>query len=203
MSLESGWYSTMFPVIVLIGQILSTFAFLILLLSRFEKQEPFSRVVTAKHFHDLGNLLLAFVIFYTYISFSQLLIIYSGNMPRETEWYLHRIAGGWKWIVGLLAIFHFFVPFFLLLLRTTKRHAERLKVIGAIIFCVHSLAIYWVIVPTFYPDGLHVSWLDFAAWLGVGGIWFSRFAAGMKQYALLPQNDPRIEYAVGAMAHAK
>jgi hypothetical protein len=112
MSIEPQWYSTIFLVIVLIGQILTAFAFITLLLALFRDQPPFRDVATRTHFHDLGNLLLAFVIFWTYVSFSQLLIIYSGNLPREIDWYLIRITGGWKWIIALLALFHFFVPFF-------------------------------------------------------------------------------------------
>ena len=81
------------------------------------------------------------MVFWTYVSFSQLLIIYSGNLPREIDWYLHRIAGGWKWVIGLLRCFHFFVPFFLLLFRVMKQNVARLTVIAALIFGVHVVEV--------------------------------------------------------------
>jgi hypothetical protein len=203
MSVEPKWYSTIFLVIVLIGQILTAFAFIILLLAWFREQPPFRDIVTRTHFHDLGNLLLAFVVFWTYVSFSQLLIIYSGNLPREIDWYLHRIAGGWKWIVGLLALFHFFVPFFLLLFRAMKQNVARLAVIAALIFAVHIVEVYWTIEPSFFYEGVHVHWLDIASLLGLGGVWLYLFVWNLERRAMLPQNDPRIEYSITQLARAK
>jgi hypothetical protein len=109
MSLELDWYSTMFGVILLIGQILTAYAFAVIMLSLFKNQEPFAGVVSRTHSHHLGNLLLTFVLFWTYVSFGQLLIIYSGDLPHELEWYLHRIAGDWKFVIGGIALFHFFI----------------------------------------------------------------------------------------------
>lgn len=203
MSIEPRWYSTMFLVIVLIGQILSAFAFITFLLAWFREQPPFHGVVTRRHFHDLGNLLLAFVVFWTYVAFGQLLIIYSGNLPREIDWYLYRIAGGWKWVVALLGLFHFFVPFFLLLFRVMKQNVARLAVIAVMIFAIHILEVFWVIEPSFFRQGVHVHWLDLATVVGLGGIWLAAFAFNLKRYALLPVNDPRIEYSVAPLAHAK
>jgi hypothetical protein len=202
MSIEPAWYSTMFMVIVLIGQVLTAFALVTMLLTRVQFQEPFAEVVTHRHFHDLGNLLLAFVVFWTYVSFGQLLIIYSGNLPREIDWYLHRIAGNWKWWVVILGLFHFFVPFFLLLFRDVKRNASRLAAVAALIFAVHLAAVFWLVAPTFFPQDIHLHWLDVAAPLGLGGLWVAGFAASVKKCALLPANDPRIDYAIISAAHA-
>jgi hypothetical protein len=203
MSIEPKWYSTIFPVIVLLGQILTAFAFVTLLLAWLGEQAPFREVVTRTHFHDLGNLLLAFVVLWSYVSFSQFLIIYSGNLPREIEWYLHRTAAGWKWIIGLLALFHFFIPFFLLLFRLMKQNVARLAVIAALIFAAHIMEVFWTIEPGFFRDGLHVHWMDSAAVLGLGGVWLALFAANLKRSPLLPQNDPRIEYSILRLANAK
>ncbi len=203
MSIEPGWFSTIFLVILVIGQILSAFAFVTFLLARWRAEDPFRQVVTTAHFHDLGNLLLTFVMFWTYISFSQLLIIYSGNLPREINWYLHRIGGNWKWVVSFLALFHFFVPFFLLLFRGVKRRVGSLAAIAGLLFAVHVVAIYWLVMPAYHPEGVRVHWLDLAAFLGVGGIWMALFTAGLRRQALLPQNDPRIDFAVAALANAK
>lgn len=203
MSVESEWHSTIFPLILLIGQILTALAFITLALAQFRHHSTFQNVLTRKHFHDLGNLLLAFVVFWTYVSFSQLLIIYSGNLPREIDWYLHRTAGGWKWVVGFLALFHFFIPFFLLLFRVMKQSVTRLAIIAGMIFCVHIVEVYWVIEPSYFPNGVHVHWLDFAAVLGMGSAWFAVFARNLSRHNLLPQNDPRIEYTFAQPANAK
>lgn len=203
MSIEPKWYSTIFLVIVMIGQILTAFAFITVLLARVRDLPPFREVVTAKHFHDLGNLLLAFVIFWTYVSFSQLLIIYSGNLPREIDWYLCRIAGGWKWIIGALALFHFFAPFLLLLFRTVKRGGNRVAGVAAMIFCAHVVEVFWIVEPSFFRASVHVHWLDFAAVLGLGGCWIGVFSANLKRRALLPRNDPRIEYSIAQLVNAK
>jgi hypothetical protein len=203
MSIEPRWFSTMFAVIVLIGQILIAFGFVTLLLARFRDEPPFREIINRSHFHDLGNLLLAFVVFWTYVSFSQFLIIYSGNLPREIDWYQHRTAGGWKWMLGGLALFHFFVPFALLLFRVMKQDVARLAAIAALIFTVHLGEVFWIILPSFFPSGVHVHWLDFAAIVGLGGLWLAAFAGNLKRHPLLPLNDPRIEYTLTQPAHAK
>lgn len=201
MSTEKAWFSTMFGVIVLIGQILITFAFGVILLTVFRRQEVISKVVTRTHYHHLGNLLLAFVMFWTYVSFGQLLIIYSGNLPGEIVWYLHRIAGDWKWIIALLALFHFFVPFFLLLFRSVKQHVLPLTTLAAVLFGAHIAELYWLITPSYFPDGIHLHWLDFATWIGIGGIWLALFLAQLKSAPLLPQHDPGELFAF-SYAHA-
>ena len=202
MSIEPEWFSTIYLVIILAGQVLSAFAFVTLLLFCFRDDAPFRGVVSRTHFHHLGNLLLTFVIFWTYVSFSQLLIIYSGNLPQEINWYMHRIAGGWKWIVGTLALFNFFLPFFLLLFRVMKQKPIRLAVIAALIFCAHAVEVYWLVEPTFCPTAWQIHWLDFTACLGIGGLLLGVFACIVKRHALLLVNDPRIEYSIAEPSHA-
>jgi hypothetical protein len=203
MTIEPKWYSTMFPVIILIGQVLSAFAFTTLLLAWFRDDPPFQGIVNRTHLHDLGNLLLAFVVFWTYVSFGQLLIIYSSNLPQEIDWYLHRIAGGWRVVIGVLTLFHFFVPFFLLLFRVMKQRVARLALIAGLVFAVHMVEVYWTIEPTFFPQGLHVHWLDFAALIGLGGIWLALFAWNLRRHPLLVRNDPRLQFRAPELAHAK
>ena len=189
MSIEPAWFSTIFAVILLAGQILIAFAFSTIFLAWLHRQNPFRECVIPTHFHDLGNLILTFVMFWTYVAFSQFLIIYSGNQPHEIGWYLHRIAGNWKWLVGFIALFHFFAPFFLLLFRAAKKNVQCLATIALVIFFTHALEIFWVIAPTFYPT-LKIHWTDFAAWLGIGGIWLTVFARNLKRHPLLGQNNP-------------
>jgi hypothetical protein len=197
MSLEPDWYSTMFFVIILAGQVLSALAFMIMLLAWLGRHEPLAGVVTPTHFHHLGNLLLAFVMFWAYVAFGQLLIIWSGNLPYEIVWYLHRSAGGWKWIVVFLALFHFFIPFCVLLSRRTKIRVAALTIVAAAVFGAHAVDVFWLVAPSFHPAGFALHWMDFAALVGVGGIWIAAFLAIVKRRALLPRNDPRF-----AIAHA-
>jgi hypothetical protein len=128
---------------------------------------------------------------WAYMAFSQLLVIWSGDLPHEISWYLHRIAGGWRWVVVFLVLFHFFGPFFLLLSRQMKKTGRALAAIAAVMFIAHIIDIWWMITPTFYPHGIHVSWLDFAALFGVGGVWFFVFIRNLESKSLVPMNDPR------------
>jgi hypothetical protein len=195
LSLEKKWYSTMFAVIILIGQILVAYAFSVIMLTLFKNHDPIAKAVNKTHYHHLGNLLLTFVLFWTYISFGQLLIIYSGDIPQEIEWYLHRMAGNWKWIIAALALFHFFVPFFLLLFRTVKLHIVSLTTLATLLFITHIIDAYWLVMPSLHQNGLAISWMDFTALIGIGGLWLTLFLSRLKSAALLPQQDPGMQFA--------
>jgi uncharacterized membrane protein len=172
----------------------------IILLALFSDEPPLLTVIDAGHYHQLGNLLLTFVMFWTYVCFAQLLIIWSGNLPREIVWYRHRIAGYWKWIAGFLALFNFFLPFFLLLFRASKRNVPALRFLACVVFICQVVNAYWLVEPSFYQTGAHIDWMDFAAPVGMGGLWIAMFAAALKRAPLLTRNDPRISYS---FAHAQ
>ena len=195
MSLEPDWFSTIFPILICIGQMLSGLAFVILLLAWLAPRTSLSEVVGKENFQHLGSLLLAFTMMWAYMAFSQLLVIWSGDLPHEISWYLHRIAGGWRWVVVFLVLFHFFGPFFLLLSRQMKRTRRALATIAAIMFAAHVVDVWWMVTPTFFPHGIHVSWLDFAALSGIGGVWFFAFIRNLESKALVPMNDPRFAVA--------
>lgn len=194
-SLEKDWTSTIFGIILAGGQILTAYAFSIILLTLFRNQAPFSATVNEVHYHHLGNLLLTFVLFWTYVSFGQFLIIYSGDLPHELNWYLHRIAGSWRTVVILMALFHFFVPFFLLLFRAMKRRVAALTALAAMLFVMHLVHTYWLVMPALHQNGVVLSWLDFTLPIGVGGLWISFFLWHLKSAPLLPQNDPGMQFA--------
>ena len=203
MSIEAAWFSTVFCIILLAGGILLAVAMGIMMLAWFQTEAPFAGVVTKKQFLDLGNLLLAFVMFWTYVAFSQLLIIYSGNQPHEISWYLHRIAGGWKWLLLFIALFQFFTPFFILLFRSFKQNINTLARVAALVFLVNALENFWSIAPTFYPAGLSIHWTDFAAWLGIGGLWTGTFAANLKKHPLLVRSVVETAPAATEVSHEK
>lgn len=194
-SLEKDWYSTMFGVIIGGGQILTAYAFSVVMLTLFRNQPPFDGTVSKVHYHHLGNLMLTFVLFWTYVSFGQLLIIYSGDIPHELDWYLHRIATTWKIVIGAVAAFHFFLPFFLLLFRSVKKHVPAITTLAAMLFVMQIVDTYWLVMPSFHQNGVVLSWLDFAAPIGVGGLWVSFFLWRLKAAPLLPQNDPGMQFS--------
>jgi hypothetical protein len=196
MSMEADWYSTMFPILICIGQILSALALVILLLAWTAPSSPLGALATEENFHKLGNLLLAFTMMWAYLAFGQLLVIWSGNLPHEISWYLHRISDGWKWIAVFIALFHFFIPFFLLLMRPAKKNRRNLAGIAACVLATHIVAVWWTIAPSIYTKHFHLGWLAPAAFLGIGGIYAFTFLKNLEARRLVPQNDPRLAVAV-------
>ena len=181
MSLTPEWYSTVFVIVFMAGQFLAALSLTTALLCRLAG----SNSIPDKVFHDLGNMLLAFVIFWIYVSFSQLLIIWSGNLPKEISWYLPRSRGGWQWLALLLVTGEFLLPFFLLLSREAKRTPRRLAAICLCIVALNVVNIFWHVAPTFHPQKLFVHWLDFAEVIAIGGFWFVLFLHFVKQRPLL------------------
>jgi hypothetical protein len=196
MTTEPVFYSTVFPAQVLIGWILSAFAFCALLLSVVKDKKPWAGLVRTEHFHSLGNFLLAFVMMWAYLAVSQLIVIWSGNLPKEIGWYLHRVAGGWKLVAIFLGLFHFALPFFLLLSREYKEDLRMLRRIAAGILGVHAVEVFWQVEPSLHSSGFSLSWMDLAALAGVGGVWLGVFFHRLASRRLLPQNDPRMEEAL-------
>ncbi len=195
MSLETDWYSTMFPILICIGQMLSALALMTVLLAWMAPRSSLSKITGRENFHHLGSLLLAFTMMWAYMAFSQLLIIWSGDLPQEISWYLHRIRGGWRWVVVFIFFFHFVVPFFLLLSRKTKRSIFALTSVAGALFIAHLIDVWWLVAPSLFPN-VHTSCLDFAAFFGIGGIWCATFSWQLKTRPLIPLNDPRFGVAV-------
>src|SRR5204862_2204935 len=106
------------------------------------RSSPLGPLATEETFHKLGNLLLAFTMMWAYLAFGQLLIIWSGNLPREISWYLHRVSGGWRWIAIFIALFHFFVPFILLLMRPVKKGRRVLARVAGCVLMAEIVALW-------------------------------------------------------------
>jgi len=196
MSLEADWYSTMFPILICIGQMLSALVFVIMLLAWLAPRTSLAQITSRENFHHLGSLLLAFTMMWTYMAFAQFLIIWSGDLPHEIGWYLHRSRDGWGSVVIFIFVFQFLVPFFLLLSRKTKRSVTALTSIAVVVFIAHVVDVWWMIAPTFHHFPVP-SFFDLAAFCGIGGIWFATFASLLKSKSLIPLNDPR--FAVAAV----
>lgn len=198
MSIEPEWYSTMFPVLICIGQILGALSLMILLFAGAANSTLFTQLAGEDNFHKIGNLLLAFVMMWAYLAFAQLLITWSGNLPPEISWYRHRIAGGWRWVAAFIALFQFFLPFFLLLMRPMKKHRHRLALVAGCVFVSHIVTIWWTIAPSIHPTQFHVDWLCLTNFMGIGGIWFAMFFYNLGKRRLIPLNDPRFALAIPA-----
>lgn len=201
MSLEPYWYSTIYGLLFIVMQGLVMLSVMIGVTTWLSKYEPVSQFVTEKHFHDLGKLTHGFIVFWTYGVFSQFLIMWSGNLPEEIIWYTHRTAGGWKLFAIALGVFHFAVPFFLLLSRNNKMKKNALVKIVGFILLMRFVDLYWLISPAFNPEGVRFHWLDLAAPVGIGGLWLATFYAQLSKRPLSPLPDPFTE-AEQALEHA-
>jgi hypothetical protein len=196
MSLEPDWYSTVFPLLICVGQMLSALAFALLVLAWRGESSALDQVLGKQNFNHLGNILLALTMTWAYLAYSQLIIIWSGDLPHEISWYLHRVAGGWRWIAFALLVFHFFGPFLFLLFRAAKRSLRPLLVIASVIFFTHIVDIWWLVAPSLYSHGFYVNWMTVAALIAIGGIWFGVFLLRFDSKPLLPLNDPRFAIAL-------
>ncbi|HTC91654.1 MAG TPA: hypothetical protein VK686_25285 [Bryobacteraceae bacterium] len=201
MSLEPDWYSTIYGWMFTVGEVLLTFSFLVAVLVLLSKREPFASFLTRQHYHDIGNLMLAFTMLWAYMSFSQFLIIWAENLPDEIPWYVRRFSGGWGYIAWTIAIFHFFVPFFLLLLRFVKKNPARLRTLAVWIILMHILDVFWIVGPAFRQRGLEVYWTDLVALIGLGGVWLAFFIRNLKARPLLASRDPRDTYSLLVTSH--
>jgi hypothetical protein len=192
MSREPHWYSTVYGMIFMVGQVLTTLAFVIGATMMLSEREPVSAVAAPAKLQDLGNLMLAFVMLWAYLAFSQFLIIWSGNLPEEVIWYRHRLDGGWAWVALLLVVFHFAVPFLLLLSRRIKRRARLLGKVAIAMAAIRLLDLLWVVLPAHGGSSFHLHWLNLAVPIGMGGFWIAMFVNRLKTRPLVPVNDPQL-----------
>jgi hypothetical protein len=191
MSLEPRWYSTIFGMIFMISHGLAALTFMISVSYFLSRREPLSTIMAPWIFNDLGNLLLAFVMLWAYLSFSQFLLVWVGNLQHEIPWYIHRTNGGWGALAVALIATQFALPFILLLSRAVKRDAATLCAVALGIALMHQIELFWFVAPTFHPDGFTIHWTIFPASIGIGGVWLSVFLSELKKRPLLPYRDPR------------
>jgi hypothetical protein len=204
MSLDPEWSSTIYGFVFVASWSLSALAFVVAVMAWLSKHKPMNNIVAQLHFHDLGKLLLALVMLWSYFAFSQFLIIWSANLPEEIRWYLPRTRGAWGAIALAVVILHFAFPFLFLLSRSFKRNAGKLVIVAVLILVMRLLDLLWMIAPNF--TGEHsISWLGagmyIVAPIAIGGLWLGFFARALTKRPLIPINDPLYE-TVLAQAHA-
>lgn len=208
MSLYPQWWSTVFGMIFMVGEVLTAFCFTIWLLTRLAAIEPVSRMFKIDYLHDFGKLMFAFVILWAYTSFSQWLIIWNGNMLSEIRWYLMRLYHGWQYFGTALIFVHFAFPFALLLSRSLKRNAKRIVFVAFLLLFMRFVDLFWQIAPNFYPGAPTTNTADTTAFIGLngfhlgdaamyvvcpiamGGIWLFFFYLRLSKRSLMPVNDP-------------
>jgi hypothetical protein len=192
MSLTPHWYSTMFGVYFFAGSFVGFIALLSLIAVAMRGAGLLDTVITVEHLHDIGKLLFAFSVFWTYIAFSQFFLVWYANLPEETIWFRPRIEGSWLPVSLLLMAGHFAVPFFYLMGRSVKRNGTTLAIGGAWVLAMHYVDIYWQVMPTLHTHGFSPSVLDVAAFLAIGGCFVATASWLMRRQPLVPVRDPRL-----------
>ena len=200
MSLSPHWASTIYGFLFVAGQLISSMALMIAVVVLLARTEPFASVLQKRHLHDLGKFLLAFVMLWAYFDFSQLLIIWSGNQPEEITFYRTRLYGGWGVVAVIVLVFHFFVPFFLLLSQDVKRNAKVLPRIAIWLIFMRLVDLFWMTRPEFTSRAMP-TWLDIVVPIALGGLWLGFFAFNLKQCPLLPLGDPDLAEAIEHHEH--
>lgn len=194
MSLEPHWTSTIFGVLTVGGQVVSAMAFTITLAAWLASRDdaPLGKVIATLQFHDLGKLLMAFIMVWAYLMLSQFLIIWSANLPEEIPWYLNRSAGGWQYVAVVLMLSYFVVPFLILLSRSVKRNPRQLATVACIVIVARVIELFWFVIPAFHPKVLSIHWMDVVALVGLGGVWVAYFLAQLKGRSLVAIHDPAL-----------
>jgi hypothetical protein len=200
MSLSPHWASTIYGFLYVAGQLISSMSLMICVVVLLSRAPVFQGVLKPRYLHDLGKLLLAFVMLWAYFSFSQLLIIWSGNSPEEISFYRSRLYGEWGYVSVIILIFHFFVPFFLLLSRDLKRNPSLLPRVALWLIFMRFVDIYWLTRPEFTLSAIPSLW-DLAAALGLVGLWFFVFAWQLQKMPLLPLGEPKLEEVLDPHEH--
>ena len=189
MSLDPSWISTIYGLLILIGQLLSALCFAIVVERILFKYRPMSELLKPEQVHDHGKFMLAFIMVWAYFSFSQWLIMWAGNLPEEITWYIRRLNGGWGGVGLVLVLFHFVVPFVLLLSRPFKRDITRLVWLAVWMLLMRWVDLFWIIEPNFSVN-FRVTPAEIVVPIAMGGFWLWAFCNNLRAMPLVPAYDP-------------
>jgi len=192
MSLAPTWYSTVYGVMYFAGGMVGGVALITLLVARARHRGELPEDIGADHFHALAKLLLTFVLFWVYIGFSQLIVIWSAQIPAERGWYALRMRGGWRVLGGIMLLGHFALPFCALVVRAIKRSTLAMTMIAVLLLCMHYLDVYWIAMP---DAPFHGGWgyvVDAGALLFITGVASATWAVRRRGEAEVPVSDPRL-----------
>jgi hypothetical protein len=192
MSVEPHWFSTIYGFMFVTGTAAAAFSFVIIALAWLMQRTSLAEAVAPLNVNDLGNFLLAGVMLWAYMTLSQYLIIWSGNVAEVTPWVFRRTNGGWEFVGFLLTLFHFVIPFLVLLSRTVKRRIRWLVIVASLVLFMRFVDLYWLIIPAFH-ESFYLDWLIIVAPVAIGSLWLAVFIWQLKQKSLLPLYDSGIE----------
>jgi hypothetical protein len=195
MSLDPKWYSTVYGLLFMVGQGLTGIAFTAIIAFVVSRRPPMDHVLSPEKFHDYGKLMLAFTMLWAYLSYSQFLIIWSGNLPEEVTYYVRRLHTDWATLSWIILFGVFVIPYSLLLSRDLKRSASRLAYLGIFVFLMRYVDLYWMVQPMLNPEP-HLHWLDLTTAAGLMGLWLAAFCWNLKGQAMVPVNDPYLAEAL-------
>jgi hypothetical protein len=195
MSLAPAWYSTIYGVDYFAGGMVGALALLAVLVARGHRRDELPETVGADHMHALAKLLLTFVLFWVYIGFSQLIVIWSAEIPVEASWYALRMHGGWRLLAGVLVAGHFALPFCALLIRSVKRSVGMMAALGAWLLAMHYFDVYWIVMPdVLLPNRSSWGYVVDAAALGfIASVASVVWAMRRRGEPLVPTGDPKID----------
>lgn len=201
MSLDAHWFSTMFGVYFFAMSFQALFPVLILFVFWLHRKGILENTIQKAHLYDLGAWFFGFTVFYAYIAFSQFLLIYYANIPEETLWFYHRMEGSWAVVTYMLLFGRFVIPFILLLNRDTKHNHKLLMFTSILVLAMHIIELHWIVMPIIDYHGVSISWLDFATFIGLGGIFFGLFFKTFKKNNMVPVNDPTLQDSLNKHYH--
>ncbi|HXZ79819.1 MAG TPA: hypothetical protein VEG30_07815 [Terriglobales bacterium] len=196
MSLLPGWNSTIYALAVVVGQGLTALCLCAIVSRYMVEYTPVQPLLSRNEFHDMGKLMFTFVMLWGYMNFSQWLISWAGNLPEEIHWYLLRLRGGWENVAVFLAVFHFCVPFAILLSSGLKQSPRKLALVATWLFFMRYVDLYWNIAPAHYPDHWHYGWQDAVVPIAMVSLWVAFFAFNLKSRPVIALHDPRTEIAL-------
>jgi len=196
MSTEPTWTSSMYGINFIVAAGLAAYAFVTFFLTRLADAPAMTGILKPSHFRDLGNLMLAFVMLYAYTAFSEYLLSWYANLHEETPHFIVRQSGVWAVFAFAVIVFHFFLPFTMLLMRAIKDRPSTIAIVAVIILVMRFVAIYWMTQPSFSGASFYFSWMTVAAWAGIGGIWLFLFIGQLKGQTIIPIHETWVEEAV-------
>ena len=193
MSLDPHWFSTIFGVYYFSASVVVFLAVMPKILYALQVRGILKNAITVEHYHDFGKLLFGFIVFWAYIAFSQYMLIWYGNLPEETEWFLKRQTGEWATVSLILIFGHFVLPFLLLVSRFIKRRPVLLAVTGAYVAVMCWIDIYWLVIPEFSPGVARFGLLDVLCFLGMSGVFSAGLVLRLRKHSVIAEKDPRLE----------
>lgn len=193
MSLTPVWFSGIYPSIIMSSQVISALALVIIVMVALAKNNPtIDKLLTPKRLQDLGNLLMAVIMFWAYTHVSQLIIQWTNNVAETASWYVVRFSPEWVGVAVFILVFGFFAPFFILFSRWVKRRRRALTIVAVWAMLMQLLNTYWLLVPSFGRTGAEITLLDVLLLLGLGAIWLALYGRALSARNVLPSNDPRL-----------